>query len=168
MIWHIHCFLESMVTVKKMGFILPLLLTFCGDGQEQKSANWLTTDASSVEGLNVPATLHAACQSDGHIKISWDEFVTTATDFVIERKSPTEDFEKVGEVSSEDLFFIDEVANGIIYTYRIRGVIMQGNEINYVSESYSVEASASAASMCPVIVDTPIDFEEVPIGFEPV
>ena len=144
---------------KKIVLILPLLLMFlgyCGDNQEKKSASWLTTDANTVQGLNVPAALHAGCQSSGRILVTWDPFTSTATNLVIERKSPTEDYVKVGEVDLETPNFFDSVTNGIDYTYRVRAIIMSGPSIQYVSEDYSVEATGRAASPCPIAIDVPV------------
>lgn len=144
---------------KKIVFILPLLLMFlgyCGDNQEKKSASWLTTDANTVQGLNVPAALHAACQSSGHILVTWDPFTTTATNLVVERKSATEEYAKVGEINLESSNFSDSVTNGIDYTYRVRAIIMSGPAIQYVSEDYSIEATGRAASPCPVPIDVPV------------
>lgn len=156
----------GMKTLKKTILILPILFMFCGENEETKSSNWLTTDAQSIQGLHAPENIMAACQASGLIKVSWDAFSTNATDFVIERKVEGGEFEKVGDVSADALFFSDSVVNGILYTYRVRAVIMSGTQINYVSEDYSVSASASAANLCPII-DVPVDETQVPVGFEP-
>ena len=138
-------------------FILPLLLTFlgyCGEGESKKSENWLST--SDLEQLVSPAGLTAQCQSAGYIKVQWNpDFDTIATHLQIERKTATTDFEHVADVAVDAGSFSDNVTNGVAFIYRVKAIIKDGDQVQYVSEDYSVETDAAQTSGmgCAIVVD---------------
>jgi|JI10StandDraft_1071094.scaffolds.fasta_scaffold49152_4 hypothetical protein len=148
-------------------FVLPLLLTFlgyCGDGKSEKSENWLST--SDLQNLVAPAGLSVACQSAGHLSVSWDASIDTiATHLRIERKSPTQDYEQVVDVAIEDGVYVDAVANNIIFTYRVQAIIKDGEDVQYVSDAYSATGTGQTSNLgCVIVVDPDEPSELEPIN----
>jgi hypothetical protein len=144
------------MTFKKQMFMLPLLLTFlgyCGDGNDKKSTNWLST--SDLKNLVAPTDLHAACQSTGHIKVTWTgSFETVATDLEIYRKGPTDaDFTKIDEIAVDAGIYTNAVPNGTTFKYRARAIVRgDDGDLRYVSPDYSPETNgASSSTNCGII-----------------
>lgn len=131
-----------------------MFLGYCGDGKNGNSENWLST--SDLENLVVPTGLSASCSSIGHTKVEWDPaFDTIATHLIVERKTAAQEYEVVAEVEIDEGIFVDEVANGVVYTYRVQAIIKEGDAVQYVSEGYSTEDTAQTSSAgCSLIVDS--------------
>lgn len=149
-------------------FVLPLLLTFlgyCGDGKSEKSENWLST--SDLQNLVAPAGLTVACQSAGHIAISWDATIDTiATHLRIERKSTSQEYSEVADVAIEDGAFVDSVTNNTIFTYRAQAIIKDGDDVQYVSDAYSATGTGQTSNLgCVIVVDPddPVDTESTSV-----
>ncbi len=141
-------------------YTLPLLLTFvgyCGGDKKQESENWLST--SDLENLVAPAIVNAACESTGHIKVTWNsEFETIATHLQVFRKevASEDDFEKIDEITVDAGIYSNDVANNVYYIYRVKAIVRgDDDELQYVSPDFSPESNQSKATVnCMLVADT--------------
>lgn len=137
-----------------------MFLGYCGDGENKKSENWLST--SDLQNLVAPADIQAACQSSGRIKITWNAgFDTVATHLEIYRKTSTgtDEFVKIEEVAVDAGIYSDTVINNTYYVYRAKAVVLDDDEtVQYLSPDFSPQTNqARASTNCGIVIDADED-----------
>jgi len=96
------------------------------------------TVVSKAASLPAPSYVNAFVYGTGSIRINWDNEVSGASGFTIQKKMDTGEFSTIARVSSNISTFSDiNVSNGHTYTYRVFAT--SGTLFGEYADSYPVE-----------------------------
>ncbi len=113
--------------MKKIVYIVIVIFFLC-----------LTAGTAEAASLSAPTYVSAFVYSRGSIRISWDNDVSNASGFTIQRSIDSGNFITLAKVPASNSTYSDtRITNGHIYTYRVFAT--SGSQLGNATESFPVE-----------------------------
>lgn len=111
---------------------------------------------AEAAGLPAPSYVNAFVYSSGNIRVNWDNTVTGATRYTIQRKTDSGSFTTVATIPSNVSTWNDTgISNGHTYTYRVMAT--SGTLSGEYTESYPVEYLYPSGLTTKAVSDSQID-----------